>query len=388
MKFYYIANEALDHTSVQAIHVDEICRALTALGHDVTLYAPRSDRFAPAGYRTSFLEVPDALAAIFFQARLFFRLRKDLRRDKPDVIYSRHALLLFMPALLGKLFRVPVVLEVNGPLIDESRQVDQSSLARTFRALRVYRWLESFSVRRASRLVVVAPGILDYLVRNYAVDPSRVTVVPNGVNTMAFRPADVQETRAKLGLEPEAVYVGYLGTLNPWQGVRHMLDAAAIVLADRIDTRFLFVGTGEERAELEANVESRGLGESVRFLPPVPHERVPEHVASLDICLCYPTRFRENTTSPFKVYEYLACEKAVILADLEGMRDAFGEVVAYAEPEAPAALAEQIGRLVEDEAARERLGRAGLGFIRAAHTWEKVAERLVAVAESARETRP
>ena len=62
MKFYYIANEALDRTSVQAIHVDEICRALTELGHDVTLYAPRSDGFTADGYRTSFLEVPDALA--------------------------------------------------------------------------------------------------------------------------------------------------------------------------------------------------------------------------------------------------------------------------------------------------------------------------------------
>jgi len=115
---------------------------------------------------------------------------------------------------------------------------------------------------------------------------------------------------------------------------------------------------------------------------------VPEHLAALDICLCYPTRFRENTTSPFKVYEYLACGKAVVIADLAGMREAFGDVVAYAEPEAPAALAEQIGRLVADSAERERLGAAGLAFIRAEHTWARVAERLVGVAESALEARP
>ena len=73
----------------------------------------------------------------------------------------------------------------------------------------------------------------------------------------------------------------------------------------------------------------------MQFLPPIPHDQVPDHLAALDICLCYPTRFRENTTSPFKVYEYLACGKAVVLADLAGMREEFGDVVAYAEPEAP-----------------------------------------------------
>jgi glycosyltransferase involved in cell wall biosynthesis len=380
MKFYYIANEALDRTSVQAIHIDEICRALAGLGHDVTLYAPRSDDLTPAGYRTSFLDVPDALAAIFFQLRLFFRLRRDFKRGKPDIIYSRHALLLFMPVVLGRMFRIPVVLEVNGPLIDESRQVDQSLQARVFRSLRVYRLFERFSVRGASRIVVVAPGVRDYVVGNYAVDPAHVTVITNGVDTEAFKPRDVQQTRAKLGLDADAVYVGYIGTLNPWQGVRYMLEAAKLM---RVDTKFLFVGTGDDRAELE-----RIAGESARFLPPVPHEQVPDYVAALDICLCYPTRFRENTTSPFKVYEYLACGKAVVLADLAGMRDAFGDAVAYAEPETPAALAEQLERLVQDPTARERLGSDGLAFIRAEHTWAKVAERLLAVAAGACEPRP
>jgi glycosyltransferase involved in cell wall biosynthesis len=389
MKFYYIANEALDHTSAQAIHIDEICRGLTSHGHDVTLYAPRSDRFeAPNEYASSFFDVPDALATVFFQARLFFRLRRDASRGKPDVIYSRHALLLFMPALVAKLLRIPLVLEVNGPLLDESRRLDHSALARTLRRLGIYRRLEAYSVRRATRLVVVAPGIRDYLVRNHAVDPTRVSVIGNGVDTEAFRPLDARDTRLKLGLDPEAVYVGYTGSLNPWQGVRAMIEAAALVLADRPDVTFLIIGTGDELPGLQALAKTLGVSDAVQLLPPVSHDRVPEYVAAFDICLCYPTRFRENTTSPFKVFEYLACEKAVVLADLDGMRDAFGAVVAYAEPEAPAALAEQIKALVDDRAARERLGANGVAFIRAEHTWEKVAERLAAVAESARETRP
>jgi glycosyltransferase involved in cell wall biosynthesis len=293
-----------------------------------------------------------------------------------------------MPVLIGKLFGVPVVLEVNGPLVEESRRVDLSRQARVLRALRIFQVLESFSVRGAARLVVVAPGIQEYLVRNYAVAPERVAVIANGVDTDAFTTRDVAETRRRLDLEPETLYVGYVGSLYAWQGVHYMVEAAKHVLADRNGVAFLVVGKGDERAELETLVEEAGLVGSVLLLPAVPHERVPDYVSALDVCLCYPTRFRENTTSPVKVYEYLASGKPVVLADLGGMREEFGDTVAYAEPEAPHALAEVIGRLVDDAGERARLSANGVAFIRAEHTWKRVAERLAAVAESARETRP
>jgi glycosyltransferase involved in cell wall biosynthesis len=389
MKFYYIAGDVLDPESAQAIHIDEVCRALKRSGHAVTLYAPRRAGVeVPKSYETRFLTVPDVLSTVFFQLRLVIRVRHDMRAGKPDVIYVRHSLLLFMPVVIGKLFGVPVVLEVNGPLIEESRRVDHSAQARILRALRIFRVFESFSVRGAMRLVVVAPGIGEYLVRNYAVDPGAVVVIANGVDAAVFMPRDVTDTRLSLGLTPDLLYVGYVGSLNSWQGVRHMIEAAGHVLAGRDGVAFLIVGTGDERGELEALAGDMGLGATVRFLPPVAHDLVAHYVAALDICLCYPTRFRENTTSPFKVYEYLACAKAVVLADLQGMREAFGDVVAYAAPEDPRALAEQIGRLADDREERERLGARGLAFIRAEHTWARVAERLVGVAESAVEARP
>jgi glycosyltransferase involved in cell wall biosynthesis len=382
MKFCYIANEALDRTSAQAIHIDEICEALARLNHEVTLYAPQPEGFHNSkSYASVFLKVPESAASVFFQMRLFFRLWRDMRNGKPDVIYCRHALLLFMPALIGKLFNVPVVLEVNGPLLEEAKRIDHSLVGKTLRSLKVIQFFESFSVRNASSFVVVASGIEDYLVDNYAVDPRKVHVVANGVDTESFKPLGQEIVRGKLGLDQRTVYVGYIGSLYPWQGLRYIIEAAALVLAERKDVKFLVLGTGDELPALAALVEKSKLTGSVTILPPVPHERVPEYINALDICLCYPTRFRANATSPLKVYEYLACRKAVVLADIQGMRETFGDIVDYAEPESSSALAKRLIRLIDDEKCRERLAVDGFAFIRRERTWEKVAGRIVAIAE-------
>lgn len=385
MRFFYVTNEALDHRSVQTIHVDAICKALASLGHDVTLYAPRASAFpVPRAYSSSFIRVPGVLSSVFFQARLLFRLLRDIRHGRPDVIYSRHDLLLFVPALVGKLAKLPLVLEVNGPLLDEAKSVNRTLVGRTLLASGVFRTVESFSARRAWKIVVVAPGIREYLVRNHGIDAGKVFVVANGVDPDRFRPLDRLRMREKLGLEQETFYVGYIGSLYPWQGVHYIVEAAARVLDSRRDTNFLIIGKGDELPALSARVEEAGISDSVTIIPPVPHEHVPEYVNALDVCLCYPTRFRANTTSPFKVYEYLACGKAVILADIEGMREAFADTVDYAEPEDAAALAARIDRLLDDETLRNRIGGAGLAFIRGEQTWAKVAERLVAISGGAR----
>src|SRR5215208_4465369 len=134
MKLCYIASEALDQTSAQAIHIDETCEALARLNHEVTLYAPRAEGFYPSKtYDSVFLKVPESAASVFFQMRLFFRLWRNMRNAKPDIIYCRHALLLFMPTLIGKLANVPVMLEVNGPLLEEAERIDHSLVGRTLR---------------------------------------------------------------------------------------------------------------------------------------------------------------------------------------------------------------------------------------------------------------
>lgn len=388
MNIYYITDELLEGSSVETVHIREVCKNFVALGHTVTLYAPAikgvsRENFQPTnGYRTNYISTPRFLFSIIFQIKLFLRLRRDIAAHRPDVIYSRHNNLLFVPVIVGKVYGIPTVLEINGQLLDEARLIDTSWTGRTLHWLGASWLIEALNARLATKLIAVAPGIKEYLIRNFNLAPDKISTVRNGVNIDFFKPFDRTEARKKIGIKSDAIYIGYIGSLYRWQGLRHIIKAAQLTLAQRPNARFLIVGKGEEIAYLRSYVAEANLGEAVEIRSSVPHELVPTYINALDICICYPTLFRNSGTSPFKVYEYLSCGKAVVLADIEGMREEFGDALAYAAPESPEALSAALIALVDDEDSRKRLGASACSFVEQGRSWKMVTQQIVSLCAS------
>ena len=98
---------------------------------------------------------------------------------RPDVIYERYALTAVAGAWLARYLRVPYVLEVNAPLVEEER------LYRGLRLGPLARWIESWLLRRADRLVVVSWALHGYALRR-GVRHERVRVLPNAVDPGRF----------------------------------------------------------------------------------------------------------------------------------------------------------------------------------------------------------
>ena len=87
-------------------------------------------------------------------------------------------------------------------------------------------------------------------------------------------------------------------------------------------------------------------------------------------------RFRDGATSPFKVYEYLACGKPVLSSDLASIRSEFGDVLTYIEPESAVALAEAIRNAAVDPQLGPR-AQAGRRFVETGHSWQAVASAII-----------
>jgi glycosyltransferase involved in cell wall biosynthesis len=369
MNIFYVTDEMLDERSAETVHIDAISKNLVALGHQVTLYAPGSATFhEDKAYPLRYIDARGPLFSPAFQLGLFRSLRRDARKSRPDIIYVRHNHLLFVPALVSRLTRIPLVLEVNGRIVEEAGLIDHSFLGRLLLASGIVKLLDSFTSRTAATLIVVAPAIRDYLMNAYDIPADKIAMITNGVDIGLFAPS----TRAVGG----PLTIGYIGSLYPWQGVRSIVAAAATVLELRPDVRFRIRGNGSDKVWVEAFVRENDLERSIEIMPAVAHDTVPRYVNELDICLCYPSRFRDGATSPFKVYEYLACGKATIVADIGGMRQEFGDSVAYAEPESPHDLARAIIALIDDMDARSRLGIRGRAFVEDGHTWRAVASKI------------
>lgn len=371
MRIFYITDLVLDDRSAPSIHVDALCTQFAKLGHEVTLYAPRVEGFkrhteAPPPYSIKILWSPRFLLSLFFQPRLLFTLWRDIRTARPDVVYARHSHLLIVPGIIGKLFKIPVLLEINGILEQDAQHINQTMRSRILLAVGIFAVLEKVNAKFATRLIAVTDGIKEYFIVRYGIEPEKITVIPNGVDTEAFLPQPQPRSGTR---------IGYIGSLHAWQGVRYILEAAQLLPT----LQFFIIGNGEERPALESFIREHVLT-NVELQPPIAHDAVATAINACDICISYPLKFRDGATSPFKVYEYLACGKPVISSDLVSMREEFGDVLTYAKAESAESLAETIAQLVKNESERTVLGAKGRAFVEKDHSWQSVAQKIIALA--------
>lgn len=157
-----------------------------------------------------------------------------------------------------------------------------------------------------------------------------------------------------LGLEAGAPVVSIVGRLVPPKAHERFIAAAALI-AERVpECRFLVVGDGPRRAELERLARSRGLADRLTFTG----ARVDaiDLIARSDVIV-----FSSSSEGmPVVALESMAAGVPVVSTDVEGMRellaDDAGVVVASREP---AALADAVAELLASPARRAQLGRRG-----------------------------
>jgi glycosyltransferase involved in cell wall biosynthesis len=98
---------------------------------------------------------------------------------------------------------------------------------------------------------------------------------------------DVQRDRirAELEIAPNAVVVGFVGSLRRWHGVEFLAEAIPSVIDHCPDCVFLIAGTGKLELEFKASVISKKFERSVRFTGGVSYDSVPGYIAAIDIGL-------------------------------------------------------------------------------------------------------
>ena len=180
----------------------------------------------------------------------------------------------------------------------------------------------------------------------------------NGVNTKMFQPANRrEETRKELGFGDDCIAL-YAGLHGLAQGLMQVLDAAE-KLRRTPGLQIVFVGDGPDKQALIKAAKERQLS-NVRFLDPVPREKMPLINSAADIGLV-PLKVELPGAVPSKLYEYMGSGLPVILA-------ATGEPVRIVEasqcgftvtPEDPDALASAILKLASDRALRNEFAAAG-----------------------------
>lgn len=174
--------------------------------------------------------------------------------------------------------------------------------------------------------------------------------------------------------------VGYVGVMGDADGVDYLVNAAAHLVhkLGRRDTQFLLMGTGPEHAKLIAQRNRLGLAEFVDMPGRVTNEYLFTALQTMDIGVsCDPINTYNDHCTMNKVLEYMIFAKPQVLFDLREGRASAGGAALYVGENSSEKFAEAIHRLLDDPAARERMGRLGEERIRTELNWERSVEQLL-----------
>jgi len=236
---------------------------------------------------------------------------------------------------------------------------------------------ERMVAHSADRVICASQGEKEMLGSLYGVPPSRVTVVPCGVDTDVFRPLDKADVRRRLGLSPKERIVLFVGRIEPLKGIDVLLRAVS-----NLDGRFRVLvigGDGKDvarKSELAALAAELRIADKVTFLDAVPHAELPLYYNAADICVV-PSYYE---SFGLVAVEAMACGVPVIASRVGGLKETVqdgqtGYLVPWLCPEP---FAERLELLLNNEPLRLSLGREARTAAERYH-WSEVATRVEGV---------
>jgi len=235
---------------------------------------------------------------------------------------------------------------------------------------------EARIVGAVDRIVAATTVERTHLVQHYGADPSRIAVIPCGVDTNLFLPGDQAAARAALGLDDQPRLL-YVGRLAPIKGLETLLDAMARLRASGTPVHLSIVGgdadeplNGHEGA-LRARLARLDLGGTVTFVGAQPQERLRAWYVAADATVL-PSHYE---SFGMVALEAMACGIPVVASRVGGLQTTVRDgVTGLLAPESdPVALAGALDRLLGDPDLRFRLGREGVQWA-ARHRWPCIAE--------------
>jgi starch synthase len=257
------------------------------------------------------------------------------------------------------------------------------------------RFCERTALEAADAVIAVSAGNREDILDVYpAIDPDRVAVIYNGIDTDEYRPDPGVEVLERHGIDPAAPIVTFVGRITRQKGVPHLLEAARsldpsaqlVLCAGAPDTPE--IGAEVARRVEELRAERQGV---VWISEMLPKPDVIQILSHTDVFAC------PSIYEPLGIVnlEAMACEAAVVatatggivevvedggtglLVPIDPVADGTGE------PRDPAAfaaaLAERVNALLADRDRASAMGRAGRRRAQEAFSWPAIAEQTSAL---------
>ena len=297
-----------------------------------------------------------------------------------DLVHSHTWYANLAGALGSMLHGVPHVLSAHS--LEPSRPWKAEQLGGGYR---ISSWAEREAYRSADGIVAVSQQMRGEILAAYDfVDPARVHVIHNGIDTVLYQPGVDPEVLARIGVDPGRPSVLFVGRITRQKGVGHLLAAAADFDPD---IQLIFCAGAPDTPEIEAET-ARAVDELSRTRRGViwvremlPRPDVISLLSQATVFAC------PSIYEPLGIVnlEAMACSTAVVASAVGGIPDVVvdgstGVLVPYA-PDAPRelerGLAAAINDLCADPRKADAMGRAGRTRVIEQFAWDAIAKQTV-----------
>lgn len=236
-------------------------------------------------------------------------------------------------------------------------------------------WFNKLLCRRATHLVVTNAWAREQCISRYGIRPEEILLAPNGFKATAYSNLpNKDEARRTIGLPTDAPIALYSGHLYSWKGA-HVLAAAAAHLKEM---KIVFVGgLQEDRKRLQQTYPAKNIIWVEHQKP----EMIPTYLAAADV-LVLPnvpeTQHSTYSTSPIKLFEYLASGRPVVASRLPSIESIVSDDhVFFVEPGNSERLAEAVRVVLQNtDEATKRANAARLHVEQ--YSWQGRAKKVLA----------
>lgn len=338
----------------QYVHIEELINSLRKLGHEIIVVEPSqltkkafgksseavdSLRTFLPGFVHEFIE----FCYSFFD---FFKIVSAVFKNKPDCIYERYNLFFISGILAKKIFSLPLILEINAPLLAERRKhqgVQLNGLAK---------WSENYVWKNADYVLPVT-NVLAEMVMAEGVKQHQCQVIPNGINIESFSDnTDGENVREAMKLQNKLI-LGFVGFVRTW----HRMDRVLSVISENRDKNWhlLLVGDGPAKEGLVQQALELGIVDHVTFVGVVDRNEVADYIAAFDVALQPDV---VEYASPLKLFEYMMLGKAILAPNRKNILEILGDGqnALLFDPDNDKSFSDQLVRLCTDSNLRKDLG--------------------------------
>ena len=244
--------------------------------------------------------------------------------------------------------------------------------------LRILEWC---SLKLADITIATNESYKQIQIERASKNPRDIFIVRNGPNQMRMTAVAPSARLRRM----DKYILCYIGSLNPQDGVDHLLRSLRHLMYDLkcSDFHCVIMGTGDSLQDLRDLADQLQLNGCVELPGFVSDEDLQANLAAADICLDPdPSSPLNDVSTWIKVMEYMAYGKPIVAFDLKETRVSAGDAAIYVRPNEESEFAKTVAQLMEEPQLRSKMGEYGRRRVEEELQWSKVGRNLLTAYET------